>query len=305
MKHKGWSRRQSRVGISIRGVKRRRLFLAPSKQFQDNVRLWDNVDWIKRRIGFGFSTKGVRSKAIHFFFFMNLLQQHDIELLDLKTSHLIGIDEAGRGSLAGPVVAGACVIAKEFFENASAIERSALINDSKRLSAEAREAQFAVLVELQAEGLLNFEVAEGSVEEIAEFNILGANRLAMERAVNLLAKRSSWTPPLLTSEGPLFGVGSCVKLIVDGRPLKPFPYIHEGIVKGDGKSLSIAMASIVAKVTRDRKMLELAGKYPQYGLKQHKGYATKAHRQAILEHGPSRIHRNLFLRKLLAHAEGD
>lgn len=234
---------------------------------------------------------------------MNALQQHDIALL-ASTDYLVGIDEAGRGCLAGPVVAGACVLAKGFFDDTSAVERSALINDSKQLTAESREAQYVILIELQEEGLLDFAVAEGSVAEIAELNILGANRLAMQRAVEEIAARADdWHLPEMAMAGPLFESADGVKLIVDGRPLKPFPYVHDGIVKGDGKSLAIAMASIAAKVTRDRTMLELAERYPHYELAQHKGYATKAHREAILKHGPSEIHRELFLRKILGKTD--
>ena len=88
--------------------------------------------------------------------------------------------------------------------------------------------------------------------------------------------------------------------MVGGRPLKPFAYVHEGIVKGDGKSLAIAMASVAAKVVRDREMQHLAEMYPQYGFAGHKGYGTKAHREALLAYGPSAAHRELFLRKILA-----
>lgn len=234
---------------------------------------------------------------------MNALQTHDAAFL-AEVPRLIGIDEAGRGCLAGPVVAGACVLQADFFEYPSALERSAQINDSKQLSIGAREAQFTILLELQGEGLIDFEVAQGSVAEIAELNILGANRLAMQRAVEGLALRQqNLELPLLASAGPLFEAQAEVLLIVDGRPLKPWPYQHTGIVKGDGKSLAIAMASIAAKVSRDRQMLELAESYPSYGFAQHKGYATKAHRDAILTYGPCPEHRELFLRKVLAPAE--
>ncbi|MGB0257632.1 MAG: ribonuclease HII [Coraliomargarita sp.] len=230
---------------------------------------------------------------------MNDLQQHDSELLT-DAGWLVGIDEAGRGPLAGPVVAGACVLSGRFFESTEAVERSGLINDSKQLSEASREAQFALLCELREEGLLDFETALGSVEEIAELNILGATRLAMRRAVEAIAGRAAgWCLPELAASGPLFADNS-VRLIVDGRPLKPFPYVHEGLVKGDGKSLAIAMASVAAKVVRDREMQRLAEQHPQYGFDGHKGYGTKAHREALLEHGPSPVHRALFLRKILA-----
>lgn len=188
-----------------------------------------------------------------------------------------------------------------FFESTNAVEQSALINDSKQLTAEAREAQFVLLEQLRLDGLLDYAVGSGSVAEIAELNILGATRLAMQRAVEALASRANgWELPSDALDGPLFEAQSCgAQLIVDGRPLKPFPYKHEGIVKGDGKSLSIAMASIAAKVTRDREMKVLAQKYPKYGFEVHKGYGTRKHRDALHTYGPSPIHRELFLRKIL------
>ncbi|CAA6680101.1 MULTISPECIES: ribonuclease HII [unclassified Lentimonas] len=230
---------------------------------------------------------------------MNKLQQHDLAQLQ-SVDWLIGIDEAGRGCLAGPVTAGACVLARAFFESAQAVELSTAINDSKQLSASARADQLTVIEQLRDRGLLDFEVASGSVEEIAELNILGATRLAMRRAVDGLAARAKgWELPLLAADGPLFESAGGVRIIVDGRPLKPFPYTHTGIVKGDGKSLAIAMASIAAKVTRDREMLALAKQYPEYGFAQHKGYGTAAHRAALHAHGATPIHRELFLRKVL------
>ena len=230
---------------------------------------------------------------------MNALQTYDSERLK-EAPYLIGIDEAGRGCLAGPVVAGACILSQALFDSAEAIAQSALINDSKQLSAEARDVQYAVLVDLQIKGLIDFAVASGSVEEIAEHNILGATRLAMRRAVEQLeARASGWALPNVAVEDPLFQEVQSVKLIVDGRHLKPFPYAHEGVVKGDGKSLAIAMASIAAKVTRDRAMAQLAKQYPHYGLDQHKGYGTAVHRAALIEHGASPVHRELFLRKVL------
>lgn len=230
---------------------------------------------------------------------MNALQAHDYHRL--ATSHtLIGLDEAGRGCLAGPVVAGACMLGRELWDSAEVLRESAGINDSKQLSAANREAQFAVLRDLKGRGLVDFAVAMASVDEIAEHNILGATRLAMQRAVEALASRASdWSLPHPAASEPLFRQTNEVHILVDGRPLKPFPYAHEGLVKGDGRSLCIAMASIAAKVTRDREMRRLAAIYEQYGFDQHKGYGTAAHRTALREHGPCPIHRELFLRKLL------
>ncbi|WP_269524893.1 ribonuclease HII [Coraliomargarita parva] len=231
---------------------------------------------------------------------MNALQQHDRALL-AECDWLVGIDEAGRGALAGPVVAGACVLGPGFFEDPSVLERSARINDSKQLSAAARESQYDLLLQLREEGRLDFEVASGSVGEIATHNILGATRLAMRRAVEALAARArAWSLPEAAAAGPLFEGCTGVKLIVDGRPLKPFPYVHQGIVKGDGRSISIAMASIAAKVLRDREMCLLDRKFPAYGFVQHKGYGTTSHRRALLAEGPSTVHREAFLRKILS-----
>lgn len=230
---------------------------------------------------------------------LNALQQHDADQL-AGYDWLVGIDEAGRGALAGPVVAGACVIGQSFFQSAEAVALSTAVNDSKQLSPEARERHFEHIGVLREAGLLDFEVAPATVREIAERNILGATRMAMQRAVEALAARaSSWALPEVTTDGPLFNQTPPVKLIVDGRPLKPFPYSHSGIVKGDAKSLSIAIASIAAKVSRDRELIRLASDYPRYGFEGHKGYATLSHRRAILSHGPSPVHRELFLRKIL------
>ncbi len=230
---------------------------------------------------------------------MNLLQSHDHNQL-AKLEWLIGVDEAGRGCLAGPVMAGACLLSRTFFASAEAIELSAAINDSKQLSAQARTTQFAVIKNLRDRGLLDFEVASGSVEEIEALNILGATRLAMQRAIEGLAERASKLElPTDAIDGPLFQNTNRLCILVDGRPLKPFPYAHTGLVKGDGKSLAIAIASITAKVLRDRKMSELAKVHPEYFFEKHKGYGTVLHRTALRKHGALTIHRKLFLQKIL------
>ena len=233
---------------------------------------------------------------------MNLLQTHDTNFLE-NCQVLIGVDEAGRGALAGPVYAGACVFGGDFFASDALINQTAGINDSKQVSPEGRDEFFAQINELKEQGHLDVAVASGSVEEIAELNILGATRLAMQRAMEALSGRSLvWDLPQVFDEEPLFAVrkSPSVRCIVDGRPLKPFPYAHEGIVKGDGKSLAIAIASIAAKVSRDHEMKRLAESFPEYGFEVHKGYGTVAHREAILRFGPCEIHRGLFLRKILA-----
>lgn len=230
---------------------------------------------------------------------LNTLQQHDADQL-AGYEWLVGIDEAGRGALAGPVVAGACVLGRSFFQSSQALALSALVNDSKQLSAGAREKHFQQIERMREAGLLDFAVASGSVQEIAEWNILGATRLAMGRAIELLASRARfWSLPDAAAEGPLFSETPSAKLIVDGRPLKPFPYVHHGMIKGDSQSLAIAMASVVAKFTRDEQLIQLASDYPDYGFDDHKGYATQAHRRAILSYGASAVHRELFLRKIV------
>lgn len=232
---------------------------------------------------------------------LNALQTHDAICLH-GCQHLIGVDEAGRGALAGPVVAGAVVLSRDFFASAEAVELSAGIDDSKKLTAQAREAQWAAVLRLQAAGWVDVAVAAVSVERIAELNILGATRSAMQAALERLAARAAaWTLAVAGAEGPLFDTVDAVpvRCLIDGRPLRPFPYRHEGLVKGDQRSLAIAMASIAAKVERDRLMCRLAGDFPLYGFEVHKGYGTATHRAALVQYGPSPVHRELFLRKIL------
>lgn len=231
---------------------------------------------------------------------LNRLQQYDAGHL-VGHDYLLGIDEAGRGALAGPVVAGACVLGHNFFQSEEVLALSAEVNDSKQLSAAAREKHFKLMEQLQRTGLIDFAVASASVQEIADFNILGATRLAMRRAVEALARHNPmWALPEAAVEGPLFAEPATVKLVVDGLPLKPFPYTHQGIVKGDCQSLVIAMSSIAAKVTRDRELRRIDSEYPDYGFALHKGYGTQSHRRAILACGPSPVHREKFLRKILS-----
>ncbi len=181
---------------------------------------------------------------------------------------MCGIDEAGRGPLAGPVCA-AAVILPEDLEIAG-------LDDSKKLSEKRREELFPVI----REKALAYGIAFASAQEIDEINILQATFLAMRRAFEAL------------------GV-PCGYALVDGNRMPPLPVPGETIVKGDGRSMSIAAASVLAKVSRDRLMLELAEQYPQYGFEQHKGYGTKLHVEKLREFGPSPIHRATFLKKIL------
>lgn len=179
-----------------------------------------------------------------------------------------GIDEAGRGPLAGDVYAAAVI-----FDEGVFIEG---LNDSKKLTEKKREQLFD---EITAKARA-YCVATASVEEIEEFNILQATFLAMKRAYEGL------------------GVAADIAL-VDGNRLPALDCKAETVVKGDGLSASIAAASVLAKVSRDRYMLELAEKYPEYRFDKHKGYGTKLHNELILEYGPCPVHRMSFLKKLL------
>jgi ribonuclease HII len=182
-----------------------------------------------------------------------------------------GLDEAGRGPLAGPVVAAAVIVARPFLETETA-GRLAGLNDSKQLTPGRRDSFFDLLTGCPS---VRFGVGVAGVPEIDSLNILRATHLAMARALALL------DPP------PDF-------VLVDGRPVPGLPCASEAVVGGDGASLSIAAASVVAKVTRDRLMLELDRLYPQYGFVRHKGYGTREHLDALRRHGPSPCHRRTF-----------
>ena len=179
---------------------------------------------------------------------------------------ICGVDEAGRGPLAGPVCAAAVILPPE-------LEIPGL-NDSKKLTDKKRRALYDIIV---AEAV-SYGIAMASEQEIDEINILQATFNAMERAMNQLTVH-----PALA--------------LIDGNRERPFPVPVQTVVKGDSLSANIAAASILAKVTRDRYMEEMAGRYPQYGFEIHKGYGTKAHYAALTEHGPCLIHRRTFLRK--------
>lgn len=176
-----------------------------------------------------------------------------------------GVDEAGRGPLAGPVVAGAVILPGQ-------LEGLSGLNDSKQLTASKRERLFTALLEC---GEACCAVGVASAEEIDRLNILRATHLAMARAVEGLSRRADFC-------------------LVDGLPVKGLPVPHLAIVKGDGRSLSIAAASVLAKVTRDRMMEEADAAYPQYGFAKHKGYGTKTHMEALRKHGPCPLHRRSF-----------
>ncbi|MBO6102715.1 MAG: ribonuclease HII, partial [Opitutales bacterium] len=153
----------------------------------------------------------------------------------------------------------------------------------------------------------DFEASFASVEEIERLNIVGATKLAMARAVSAVNARGCLNLAPSCAPATLFGEGdadiSRADVLIDGIPLKNFPYRHLAVVKGDAQSLAIAAASIVAKVVRDDFMDELALKYPRYGFEIHKGYGTPAHRQNILIYGACAAHRPSYLKKLRANTK--
>ena len=181
--------------------------------------------------------------------------------------HVCGIDEAGRGPLCGPVVAAACIMPIDV--------DIPKLNDSKKLSPKTRLALFDEI----REKAIAYSIGYGTVEEIDQYNILEATLLAMRRAVEGLQIKPDY-------------------LLVDGNIFRNFDLPGEPVIKGDATSSSIAAASILAKVTRDLLCDELDALYPEYGIKQHKGYGTKAHMDALRIYGPTPCHRKQFIRFL-------
>lgn len=177
---------------------------------------------------------------------------------------IAGIDEAGRGPLAGPVTAAAVVLPPGF--------DCPGLDDSKKISPSKREELYLILT---SDPRILWTVAEASREEIDRLNILRATHLAMRRAAESLPA----TPH---------------HCLIDGLPVRDFPFPHDGIIQGDGISLSIAAASIIAKVTRDRIMSAMDRDFPQFGFAKHMGYATKGHLEALRIHGPCCHHRRSF-----------
>jgi len=239
------------------------------------------------------------------------VKRRQLRAFDLKQiagfSQLIGVDEAGRGALAGPVVAGAVMVTPAFLESRWADENVRRINDSKQLTASERDALWLDFEALMAEGAIHATYGVADVAEIEQCNILGATKLAMRRALEGIYPPQAFAAP--PKEPDLFSTPDEVaayqpkvsaRILVDGLPLKHFPYPHQGLVGGDGRSLCIAMASVIAKVTRDRMLTELDASFPGYGFAQHKGYGTEEHREAVLRQGRCPQHREMFLRKLLA-----
>ncbi|MBP8640527.1 MAG: ribonuclease HII [Oscillospiraceae bacterium] len=191
------------------------------------------------------------------------------EILQRGVVSLCGVDEAGRGPLAGPVCAAAVILPQ-------GIEIEGL-NDSKKLSEKKREELLNIIIAVA----VSYGIGFASVEEIEAHNILAATHMAMNRAIGQL--------------NPLPELA-----LIDGNQTKGIVYNCHSIVGGDAKCASIAAASILAKVTRDRLLLEYDEKYPQYGFAKHKGYGTKEHYAALADFGPCPVHRLSFLKKFFA-----
>lgn len=181
---------------------------------------------------------------------------------------ICGVDEAGRGPLAGPVFSAAVVL-----EDSVIIDG---VNDSKKLSAKKREELYDDIIKKAKD----YSIAFSSEDEIDSINILNATFLSMKRAIDGLKEKPDF-------------------VLVDGNRLPNLGINSRAIVKGDSLSMSIACASILAKVTRDRLMIKLAQEYPEYQFDKHKGYGTKLHREMLLKYGPCKIHRKSFLKKIL------
>ena len=196
-----------------------------------------------------------------------LEQTIENQLREQGYAQICGVDEAGRGPLCGSVVAAACILPPDFVLEG--------LNDSKKLTPKKREKLF----DLICEKAVAYCIAEATVEEIDKLNILEADLLAMRRAIDGLQVPADYA-------------------LIDGNIARDFQIPARAVIGGDALSPSIAAASILAKVTRDRQCEELDRLYPQYGIAKHKGYGTKAHKEALFTYGPSPIHRKQFIRFL-------
>ncbi len=199
-----------------------------------------------------------------------LLGMWDIEksLFEKGYDVIAGVDEAGRGPLAGDVYAAAVILPKGLIIDG--------LNDSKKISEKKRDALYDVIIE----NAIAYAVCTASVEEIDEYNIRNATYMAMNRALCELKTKIDF-------------------VLVDGDAIKDCQYPYECVVKGDSKSASISAASILAKVTRDRYMLKLAEEYPMYQFEKHKGYGTALHIEMLKKYGASKVHRKTFIKKFV------
>ncbi len=205
-----------------------------------------------------------------------MIRMNDLKKFDDSYRKIVlGVDEAGRGPLAGPVVA-AAVIVTEYFEELSEI------NDSKRLTEKKREKLYDLIMEKCVVG-----IGKADEKEIDEINILNATFLAMRRAIGNISGNTGYD----------------IVLVDGNHRIREYEGIQEAVVKGDSKSLSIAAASIVAKVTRDRILVEMDKEFPEYRFAKHKGYGTKLHKEILISKGACKYHRKTFLKKIFLEGE--
>jgi ribonuclease HII len=200
------------------------------------------------------------------------MKSFDNKFLSSKIKLIAGVDEAGRGPLAGPVVAAAVMFDKDF--------KIKGVNDSKKLAAKKRDELLQVIID----SCLSYGVGIVSQEKIDEINILQASLLAMKIAVEQLKPQPDY-------------------ILIDGNKIFDYNIPAESIVKGDSKSFTIASASIIAKVTRDRLMVNIAEEHPDYLWHKNKGYGTREHIAAIKKYGATKIHRKSFLSKILSEEQ--
>ena len=204
------------------------------------------------------------------------MKQFDKELCGKDVMFIAGVDEVGRGPLAGPVVA-ACVVLPEDFDVPG-------IDDSKKLTEKKREALYPLI----KEKALAYGIGMADHMRIDEINILEATKEAMIQAVEEASR--------MLKERAGAGIEH---ILFDAMIIKSIPIPQTSVIKGDSKSLSIAAASVLAKVTRDRMMVEMAQRYPGYSFEKNKGYGTKAHYEGLRQQGPCPIHRRTFLKNFL------
>lgn len=187
---------------------------------------------------------------------------------------IAGIDEAGRGPLCGPVVAGCVILNRKKYP--------LKLNDSKKLSKKQREEIFEEILQLESQEFLYFGIGQADNKEIDQVNIRNATKLAMKRAYEDIKEKYNLKPDVV---------------LVDGNFVPTIDTRAEFVIKGDAKSFSIAAASIIAKVNRDRFMIQISEKYPKYNWMRNKGYGTKEHLKCIEEYGSTEYHRESFLNK--------
>lgn len=227
---------------------------------------------------------------------MNALIQFDKARLEKA---IIGLDEAGRGAFAGPLAVAAVYLDDKAYDFLEAQEISEKVKDSKLMPAEDREEVFLHIKQWAHDDIIKYRLYMASVEEIESLNITGATIEAMKANIkSLLQELPASCYPTGASKCDLFGQADPIKILTDGKPFKNLGFFHEAHVSGDNKSFAIGLASIIAKTSRDQYMIKIDELYPDYGFKQHKGYGTEEHTNALKLHGSTPLHRAKFIRNI-------